>query len=525
MNPSDPMEAHVAALLSAIGEDPGREGLLRTPGRVARALRELTAGYAQDVNEILNQAFFTEQYDEMVIVKDIEVYSLCVPSKQVVNVVGGAKPARKVRCGDRLWTLDQGVLKETRVMSIMARKTREVVELTTTGGSIRLTPEHPIMTDEGWKEAQELQTGTRIEWINPKSLCREPYEARPGYPAGYVLGAVAADGSVQDGRRIALVVKNAAFAEQYSSMFAWAFHPAEPRVEPVSVPSGFLKRDTPMFRVRTVSRSIGGRLCRWLGIPETGSKSKTKTFDFPSVVTSSRAMMQGFLDGYCDDDGHDTGKGGGRIITSSNRKFTRDLAEYLETTVMSTGTKCSRVYVSSRWDQAGWFHKHGFRQRSEFYVPIDSTYMTVLCVRRLPKAKKPTTVYSFKCAPYPTFLVGGHLTHNCEHHLLPFFGKCHVAYLPKGKILGLSKIARLVDVFARRLQVQERLTTQIAETLMEALAPKGVGVIVEARHLCMTMRGVEKQHSVAITSAMFGTFRRDVATRTEFLNLIRRNEE
>ncbi|MBA2564266.1 MAG: GTP cyclohydrolase I FolE, partial [Gemmatimonadetes bacterium] len=112
----------------------------------------------------------------------------------------------------------------------------------------------------------------------------------------------------------------------------------------------------------------------------------------------------------------------------------------------------------------------------------------------------------------------------CEHHLLPFFGKCHVAYLPNDKILGLSKIARLVDVFARRLQVQERLTTQIAETLMRALAPKGVGVVVEARHLCMTMRGVEKQHSVALTSAMLGSFRKDVATRTEFLNLIRRDE-
>jgi GTP cyclohydrolase I len=108
----------------------------------------------------------------------------------------------------------------------------------------------------------------------------------------------------------------------------------------------------------------------------------------------------------------------------------------------------------------------------------------------------------------------------CEHHMLPFFGKCHVAYLPNGKILGLSKIARLVDVFARRLQVQERLTTQIAETLMRALEPKGVGVIVEARHLCMTMRGVEKQHSVAITSAMLGHFRKDEKTRTEFLKLV-----
>ncbi len=111
----------------------------------------------------------------------------------------------------------------------------------------------------------------------------------------------------------------------------------------------------------------------------------------------------------------------------------------------------------------------------------------------------------------------------CEHHLLPFFGKCHVAYLPNGKILGLSKVARLVDVFARRLQVQERLTTQIAETLMRALEPKGVGVIVEARHLCMTMRGVEKQHSVAITSAMLGHFRKDEKTRSEFLTLVRPN--
>jgi GTP cyclohydrolase I len=109
----------------------------------------------------------------------------------------------------------------------------------------------------------------------------------------------------------------------------------------------------------------------------------------------------------------------------------------------------------------------------------------------------------------------------CEHHLLPWFGKAHVAYLPNGKILGLSKIARVVDVFARRLQVQERLTTQIAETLMEALQPKGVGVVVEARHLCMTMRGVEKQHSVAMTSAMLGLFRSNPPTRAEFLNLIR----
>src|SRR5208283_2668501 len=109
----------------------------------------------------------------------------------------------------------------------------------------------------------------------------------------------------------------------------------------------------------------------------------------------------------------------------------------------------------------------------------------------------------------------------CEHHLLPFFGKVHVAYIPNGKVIGLSKIPRLIDAFSRRLQIQERLTTQIAEAIQKAVEPQGVGVVVEARHLCMMMRGVEKQHSAAVTSAMLGCFRQEEETRTEFLSLIR----
>ena len=109
----------------------------------------------------------------------------------------------------------------------------------------------------------------------------------------------------------------------------------------------------------------------------------------------------------------------------------------------------------------------------------------------------------------------------CEHHMLPFFGKCHVGYIPKGKILGVSKVARIVDMFARRLQIQERLTRQISGALMEILGAEGVGVVMEARHLCMQMRGVEKQHSVMTTSSMVGSFRRELATRNEFTRLIR----
>jgi len=109
----------------------------------------------------------------------------------------------------------------------------------------------------------------------------------------------------------------------------------------------------------------------------------------------------------------------------------------------------------------------------------------------------------------------------CEHHLLPFFGRCHVAYLPQGKVIGLSKIPRLVDMFARRLQVQERLTSQIAETILEKIDPLGVAVVMEATHLCMAMRGVEKQNAVTVTSSMLGVFRDDARTRHEFLELIR----
>jgi GTP cyclohydrolase I len=109
----------------------------------------------------------------------------------------------------------------------------------------------------------------------------------------------------------------------------------------------------------------------------------------------------------------------------------------------------------------------------------------------------------------------------CEHHLLPFIGRAHVAYLPNGKVIGLSKVARIVDVFARRLQIQENLTTQIAESLMRCLEPSGVAVVVEAKHLCMMMRGVEKQNSVMKTSCLLGTFKDDARTRSEFLSLLK----
>jgi GTP cyclohydrolase I len=513
------IEKLIEQLLKELGQDPEREGLQRTPERVAKSLEYLTSGYRKTVDEILNDALFVEQYDEMVVVKDIDFFSLCVSSKQIVNAVEGAKPAREVRVGDRLWTLDQGFMKETTVTSVTARKTRDIAEVITSGGVFHVTPDHPIMTAEGWREARHLKENDRVEWINPKSLCREHYDPQPGYAIGYVIGAVAADGSIQDGRRIALIVKSERFAEKYCSMLAQAFPPLAPSIERVRVPSGFHKTEIPMFRVRTVSRSVAEKLCRWLGVSEQGSRSKTKTFQFPDVVTSSQEMMQGFLDGYSDGDGCNDARGGRRIF-SSNHEFATKLGLVLGAAVGRHGTT-SRIYVPKAWHGNEWKVRHGFERLSDFYVPIDSTYVTVGDVRLLPHAYKPHTVYSFKCEPHPTFLVAGHLTHNCEHHLIPFVGKAHIAYMPHKKIVGLSKIPRLVEMFSRRLQVQERLTTQIANTLNDALQPRGVAVVMEAVHLCMLMRGVEKQNSKAVTSAMLGAFRDRPETRAEFMELIK----
>src|SRR5919201_5285933 len=231
------IEKLIEQLLRELGEDAQREGLAKTPERVAASLKYLTSGYDRKVEDILNDALFVEEYDEMVVVKDIDFFSLCVPSKQIVNAVEGAKPARLVRPGDRLWTLVDGYLTETTVTQVTSRKTRDVVEVRTEKERFKVTPDHPIKTWYGWQEAERLQPGDEVEWINPHSLCRVPFDARPGYAVGYVLGAVASDGSIQDGRRICLVVKKRAFAEKYRAMLTEAFPGCASQIEAVAVPS------------------------------------------------------------------------------------------------------------------------------------------------------------------------------------------------------------------------------------------------------------------------------------------------
>lgn len=510
------IRAAVRLLFEGLGLDPDDERIVGTPDRVARMYDEIFAGLLVEPTDVLD-VVFEEHHDEIVVVRDIPFASVCVPSKQTVNAVSGAKRARDVCVGDRLWTFDAaGVLVQTEVVSVRSRDARELVELRVGGSNLRLTPDHPVLTPGGWRGAGALQQGDEVRWINSRHLCMDRHPVHEGYELGYVIGAVGSDASVQDGRRVSLVVKDLGFAERFQKSLRVAFE-LDPSIDEIQVPSGLLQREITMYRVRFVSRHVAALLLAWFG----GTK-KTKEFHFPRVVLRSEAMMRGFLDGYCDGDGC-AADHGSRTIISANEGFLRDLGAVLSTRPQLWQGRAGTLRVSQHWAQPGWYGKAGFSPSEERLIPADAAWTAVESVRHIfAEGRKPYKVYSYQGHPYPTFLVCGVQTHNCEHHLIPFMGRAHVGYLPNsaGQVTGLSKLARLVDLVARRPGLQERITSTVADALMKALSPRGVIVVIEAEHLCMTMRGVRKPGAVTVTSAVRGTMRSDPSTRAEAMALV-----
>jgi GTP cyclohydrolase I len=513
----DRIEKAVREILEAIGEDPDRDGLRRTPERVANMFEELFSGLHDSPDQHLAVTFAAD-HDEMVMVKDIPLYSLCVHSKALVNTVfAGSKRAAQVVVGDKLWTFnDEGRLTPTTVVSVGWRRTFQLVELRVNGRTISVTPEHPVMTPGGWVEAGELTVGDKVSATNTRKLNRVRYPVMEGYELGYVIGAVGSDGSVQDGRRISLVVKDEDFASRFASCWRAAFG-ATPTIERIEVPSGYLGRPIPMLRVRIVSSQIGALFLDWFG----GTKA-TKKFHFPRVVLRSEEMMRGFLDGYCDGDGSWT-PSGARVIVSANPTFLAELASVLGGKVSRARDGIGTVWVSAHWAGRGKRGKLRFTPQDVPLRPPDADWAPIEELRHVERVgTKPSRVYSFHCEPHHSFLVSGIHVKNCEHHLVPMVGKAHVAYIPNesGRITGLSKLARLVDSYSRRPQVQERLTTEIADEIERSLEPRGVLVVIEAEHLCMSMRGVQKPGTTTITSAVRGLFRDSAATRAEALQFI-----
>jgi GTP cyclohydrolase I len=506
---ADKVERGVRLILEGIGEDLDRDGLRETPERVARMYEEITAGMRIDPSEVL-QTLFEADHEEMVLERGIPLYSYCVPSRQLVDVVGGQKRAADVRAGDELWTLDRGRATLTRVTAVTSRKVRSLVEVRTEKGTVRVTPDHPFATPDGWVEAQDLR-GRFVEWTAPRSLCRPRYTPVVGYEFGYFVGALCADGTVAK-RYVSLVVNGEEFAKRFAVTAERAFG-VRAELEPVKRPSGYLGRPVAGFRVRIVSSYLADLMRQYVGGDAHHLRQR-----FPRVVMSDVETFNGFLDGYVDGDGVRCLKSKGRKVSSANVGFLTDLASVIGARFSPRTSTASQLYIADSW-----LRRHGFPQESHRTDLIESTWIPVQDVRRIEAGgTKPFAVYSFTCDPHPTFLISGHLTHNCEHHLLPFHGEAHVAYIPnlRGQITGLSKLARLVDTLSKRPQVQERLTVQIADELVRTLDPRGVLVVIEAEHLCMSMRGVRKPGVRTITSAVRGQFQRSVATRMEAMNLI-----
>jgi GTP cyclohydrolase I len=512
------IEAAVREILAAIGEDLDRDGLRFTPRRIADMYEEIFAGLHDDPSRHLVTTFEAE-HDEMVMVRDIPLYSVCVPSKERINTPTGVKRASAINEGDVLWTFDEdGALTTTTVVSVGWRHARELVEVSASDHSFRVTPEHPILTPNGWVKAGQLVPGDKVRFMEPRRMCQERYPVFEGYHLGYVLGAIGSDASVQDGRRISLVVRDEAFAQRFAVALEAAFDIAA-HVEAIKVPSGYLERLVPMYRVRIVSSYIGRLVLQWFG----GSKG-TKDFHFPRVVLRSREMMDGFLDGYCDGDGYDTKRNQARSILTSNTDFAHQLAALLGTKPVVHNKKGMwSVYVSKNWHRSGWYGRPGYQREDVPLLPGDAGWVEIESIRGIAaRGGRPFRVYSIDCEPHSTFLVSGVQVKNCEHHLVPFAGRAHVAYIPgeDGRITGLSKLARLVDGLAKKPQVQERLTTEIADALMDALDPLGVFVVIEAEHLCMSMRGIKKPGSLTITSAVRGLFKENPATRAEAMSFL-----
>ncbi len=513
------IENLVRELLLALGEDPEREGLRLTPQRVAEMLAELTTGYRVDPKELIAGAIFPVEYDEMVLIKDIEYYSLCVHGRSsLVYTEEGCKKAGNVAIGEKLWTINEGGLIPTQVIQKFETKRRALIEIGTPQGEIQVTPEHPLMTTKGWVRACRLQEGDELLYLNPRTIPRRRYPINIGYELGYILGAVASDGSITGNppRYVRLEVKDRAFAENFRRALEASFPGLRARLEIIMKPSGFAKKWIKMYRVRVTSSHVAQVL---LGM--FGGEKKTRTFKLPRIVRADQQIMQGFLDGYIDGDGYYYGSGG--FIISSNLGFLEELGEIVGShPVRWDDQGCYRLYISKRWYLQGWHGRRGF-------VPLDQPVnleagliqsARVTHLKERVSTRKRYRVVNFECTPFNSYLTNGFLAHNCEHHVLPFFGKAHVGYIPDGKVIGFSKIPRIVDHFSHRLQLQERLTEEIANFLMEVLQPQGVGVVLEGFHLCMAMRGVKKQEARMVTSAMKGLFRRDPRTRAEFLELI-----
>lgn len=519
---------YVEEIMRTLGLDLKDDSLMETPKRIAKmyvneVFSGLDYGNFPKVTTIENRM----NYSTFLLERHIAVKSNCVPGNQVMNIVGEKKLARELSVGDKLWTLNNGVPVQTAIEEISTHIAESLVKITLSNGvTFRVTPDHPLKTKEGWIEAKD-SLGEKVEYANPRTFCRGNFTFSICKELGYFLAVVAAECSVQEDRRICLETENEEVADDFIKAIKKVFG-KNAKKQLISKKGSFTGEKIQQFRVRIVSSEIAKRTLKMLGIPlgVIGCGSKTFKFHLPEICKYHYSVWRGFIEGYIATDGtHYVGdKTEYKRILSSNENFVEELCAFLKKKTpkgrsnKATTRPCYSVNVTPTEHTHEWFRKHGF-PKEEFSLDLgESTFVEVTSVEVI---DKPTKVYSFKCKEHPTFCICGVLTHNCEHHFVAFMGEAFVAYIPNEKVVGLSKINRIVEFFSRRPQVQERLTEQIFHTLCYVLGTDNVAVLIKAEHFCVKLRGVEDVNAETVTSRLGGAFYNNPALRSEFYEAIR----
>ncbi len=321
-----------------------------------------------------------------------------LPSKQLVSVVGGVRQARNVDVGTKLWSLNGTRTVHTTVVGVSAVKARQVVDVVTDRVTFTVAPRQELCTADGWVPAVDA-ANTLLAWTHGRKLCRERLDIRPGYEFGYFLGATCADGTVGK-NSVSLVVNEEHFAAMYAECLTRATG-LSARLEPVTRPSGFLRREVPGFRVRVVSSYLADALRQYVGGDAHHMRQR-----FPRVVLRDIATFEGFLDGYVEGDGFRHKKWDGRTVVSCNVPFLQELAQIIGArfTPRPKGA-ASALVITDRWQARG-----TFTAEHHPLEPVESTWVAIRDVQlRAAAGTKPFTLYSYRLHPNPGFLVNGHL--------------------------------------------------------------------------------------------------------------------
>jgi GTP cyclohydrolase I len=446
-------------LLTLIGEDPKREGLADTPERFLKAWKHYTSGYETNPHELLKTfQDGAEKVDEMVLVRDIPVYSHCLIGSTFVETPRGRIPLNRLHHRDWIYTVDSETFELGLVRCKhprMTLKNAALVRVYTDNDTVICTPDHRfLLTDGTWKEAQHLINSDRLVSLYRGTMHVGAKSKEQSYPT------LIASRYTRHHKGLLINGHSAHVPEHRFVLGDFAQHTIVHHKDE----SIWNNSPTNLQKLTIGEHNRMHQRAQKLAHNENRKRGAAESSGRPEVRAKRSASVKAHW-----------------ASLQRNKKLYAARCD-----AMSQGISLARNHV-------------------------------VLGVEHLPYKED---VWCMTVPKTHTFFANGIAVHNCEHHLAPFFGVAHVGYIPSGRVVGISKLVRLVETYARRLQVQERMTQQIAHTLNDELRPKGVAVVVKCRHMCMEARGVRAMGSSTVTSCMLGVFlERNTGARAEFLEL------